>query len=128
MKAKALLLSAIILHFLVRTFWNFHIVIPDYISPEQQTNLYMLGISIVFLLWAYSYKERNLYSVTEKTQRHLKIITNTWLIFISGDVLKEASRTTGYLQDLFFNPTNKNMLEYLIWAIAIIYVWYKLRK
>lgn len=129
MKPRLLLLSVITLHFLVRTFWNFHFVIPED-TPEkpQGTNIYLLGIAFVFLLWTYYSKALIKSPPDERERKKLSIINGTWQWFVWNDVLKEASRTTGYLQSYFFNPLEKHLAEYVIWGVATLYVIYRLKR
>lgn len=129
MKPRLYLLSVITLHFLVRTFWNFHFVIPED-TPEnpQGTNIYLLGIAFVFLLWTYYSKTLIKNPPDESEQKKLSIINGTWQWFVWNDVLKEVSRTTDILQSYFFNPIEKHLAEYVIWVIASLYVIYRLKR
>lgn len=126
MKPRIVLLSVITLHFLVRTFWNFNIVIPpDTTENFQGTNIYLLGIAFVFLLWTVYNNEMIKNPPNELERKKLSIINGTWAWFVTSDVLKEASRTTGYFESYFFNPTEKHLSEYVIWIIAILYAIYR---
>lgn len=111
MNPLPLVTAAILIHLLIKFFW-------DYVSP----NLYYTGMAAVMLLWVVAFK------VKRESDKYLDIIVAFWLVWVVNDLLKELSHSLNILTWLFANPTVKHLHEYIAFGISLIVVVYQIRK
>lgn len=142
MKPLLLIILAILIHLLIKLFWdtNYDFTLYDKLQAELESvpnakllyeqivsqekigaTWFSATIAIVMFTWVFLYSH-SLQSAGIKT------FVTWWLFWLANDVLKELSHLTGFLSFFFLDPTRKYLSEYIIFAISTGYVIYRLKR
>lgn len=111
MKPRPLIILAILLHVLIKSFWE---LVSD--------NLYYTGMALVMMLWVIAFK------IKKESDKPLDIIVSFWLVWVISDFLKELAHFFNILQWLFANPTVKHLHEYIAFGVSGLVVLWQIRK
>lgn len=142
---KYLVLTAIILHFLTKFFWDYGV---DYSYRDrferglrtenieeikaawegmqrEETRAYdrySAGIATVIFLWVIAAQSK------KRLSDKMIVVLEWWSFWVISDVIKELSHYFNVLTWLFANPTYKYLSEYIIFFVSIGYIFYRLNR